>query len=501
MTPRPVRVAVLPLDERPACTALAADLAAIAGAEVEFPDPDLLPRYRSPTRRGPEAVGGWLAERGRRADAVVVSLEGLGLGGLIGSRINDDRTEVVQHRWEVLQDLRCPVYGAIVVPRSPAVDDDAEEPWYWAQHGRALSALAESLGCGGQADQVRAIPPEIRENWTRRRLRQHILTLRAVGLVAEGTLDGLVVGLDDGSTTNLSAAEAVQVRRWADRLGVQDRVQVRGGTDEAASTLVVRALARHDAALPTVSVVSAQDLTLVPTYESADVATTARQHVLGCGAIPWERVDLRAGPATDADPDAIVVVHGPQGRGDWALAPPRATDPAKARQTIDLLKRALKRGLPVSLCDLAHPNGADSLLVDGLVRSGLLTRLSGFAAWNTAGNSLGTAIAAVVARVVGEQAGTFDTRAAERFVAHRLVEDWGWMSTVRPWLRNELDLDPSRHDHVPPGTPALAEAEARLAALIAATPGLNRWRLAPPGLRLPWSRTFEVELRLEAAHG
>ena len=501
MTARAARLALLPLDERPACTALPADLASIAGAELALPDPELLPRYRDPAHHGPHALGAWLLTQGQEADAVVVSLEGLALAGLIGSRIGNESPEVVQARWEVLREVRCPVYGSVVVPRSPAVDDAAEEPAYWAHHGRALSALSESLGFGVESTPVARIPQEVRRDWTRRRLRQHLLALRAVGLVAEGTLEALVVGLDDGSATNLSAAEAVEIRSWVGRLGVQDRVQVRGGTDESAGTLVVHALARHHALSPSVSVVSAQDLALVPTYESADVRTSAREHVLGCGGTPWEPDKSGGGPIDRVGPSAIVVVHGPQGPGDWALSPPRSTDPVRAAQTVDLVVRSLESGVPVSVCDVAHPNGADPLLIDALADRRVLTRLSGFAAWNTAGNSLGTAIAAAVVRVVGEHAGTFDPQAMQRFVAHRVVEDWGWMSQVRPWLRQTLALDPLRHDHVPAGTPALADAEARLAALVAATPGLDRWRLAAPGIQLPWSRTFEVDLRLEAVDG
>ena len=92
-----MRIALVPLDDRPVNTELVRDVAAIAGATVDIPPAPLLPNYRS--AGDADGIGAWLLDLSRGAlDAAVVSLDMLGYGGLIPSRISHDALRVVlQH--------------------------------------------------------------------------------------------------------------------------------------------------------------------------------------------------------------------------------------------------------------------------------------------------------------------------------------------------------------------------------------------------------------------
>lgn len=484
----PDRIVLVPLDERPVSLTLPGQVAALAGVEVQTPCEQLLPR-----RRAADDVAGqieWLRRAGQTASGAVVSLEGLGFGGLIPSRIGHERFADVLARWSVLEELACPVHAAVVVPRAPSIDDATEEPEYWADHGTALHAVSAAWATdSGVAAALANSPGSARRDWLRRRHRQYLLAHRAVGLIAEGAMQSLIVGVDDSSPLSLSALDAADLRGWVDRLEVGDRVQVRPGTDECGAVLVSRTVALSSRIRPQIGIVSGwEDLDQVPAYDESPLWRSSSDHVIGCGGIP----SLSA-PTTDVD--GILVIHGPQGPGDWALHTPGTSDPERIAATLRVVRASLELGAPVAVADVAHPNGADPALVEVLLSQGLLGSLSGYAAWNTAGNALGTAAATLVLTVVARTRGSYDHAAAQDLLALRVAEDWGWMTQVRPWVRAQRGTDPLRHDHIDPDDPVVDAARRRLSELLRAQPWLCDWEISR--LRLPWDRTFEVDLHLK----
>ncbi|WP_084958424.1 DUF4127 family protein [Thermoactinospora rubra] len=464
-------LALVPLDERPACAVLPREIAAVAGARVLLPPAAHLPRIRTPG--DPDALARWLRET--PCDAAVVALETLGFGGLIASRILPATVEQVTARWARLREVGAPVHAVTLVTRTPDSADSMEEPEYWARHGPALHRLSAALHRGDGAGPD--VPEEVRHDFLRRRLRNHTLNLAALGLLADGTLETLVVGADDTAEWGLATAELRWLQAWTGWL--DGRVTVRPGADEATATLVARVLA---AEVPVrFSVEAAGPLDRVAPYENMPVGQTARGQIAACGGV-----------CDDGDPEVTLLVHVPDGTGaDWAVAPPadHARNTAAAAALAGRAAELIAAGRQVAIADCAQPNGADPALVAALGERGLLHRLAAYAGWNTAGNTLGTAAAHAVAVVAGRRNGTFDAAAHRRLLFRRLVEDHGYMTRVRGTVRARLGGDPTRHDHVPPGHPAIGEIEAGLNSL--RPPGFDG--LAAAGVRLPWNRTFEVD--------
>ncbi|MBO1332305.1 DUF4127 family protein [Streptomyces sp. VRA16 Mangrove soil] len=504
-------IALLPLDERPACAVLPAQVAAVAGVTVRTPPASLMPRLRTPGDA--DALGAWLEQGTKGVDAAVVSLETLGHGGLIASRTSDTTSTDLARitaRLDVLRRVAVqgvPLHAVTLVTRTPDSADAMEEPVYWDPHGPALHRLSAALhrtqsgaepDPGALAAARTALPTAVRGDFLRRRLRNHSANLAALALCAEGVLDTLVVGADDTAPWGLATAELTELRRWADRLECGESVAVRPGADEATTTLVARTLtglygARHGTAPVTVRVeaVVADGLARVAPYENMPVDDTASGQIAACGARRTERPDA----------DVVLLVHTPDGAGDWAIAPPAHRAPDAAPTAAALAERAarlLDTGHAVAVADCAQPNGADPLLVRALLERGIAHRLIAYAGWNTAGNTLGTVIAHAVAARLAQGVGTFDAAAHRELLAHRFTEDWGYMTQVRRRARAALATVPGRHDHVPEGHPVLTEIAEGLAEHLAALPefGLT---VAPDSVRLPWHRTFEADFRLEPA--
>ncbi|MGW6485738.1 DUF4127 family protein [Streptomyces sp. NPDC055056] len=498
--PEPV-VALLPLDERPACARLPVQLAAVAGVRIALPPARLLPRLRTPG--DPEGLSAWLTERAMDCAAAVVSLDMLGHGGLIASRTRRTPVHHVLRNWEGLDawaERRSPVHGVTLVTRTPDSCDAMEEPDYWNPHGPGLHRLSAALHRAEEkaADGHQtlpalraAIPAAARSDFLTRRLRNHTLNLNALELCAAGRLDTLVVGADDTAPWGLATTELAQIRLWRDRLGLERRVAVRPGADEAVTTLVARTLLDLLGGPPVpvrVEAVSPTDLETVAPYENMPVGDTAKGQIAACGAVPCDQEDA----------GLRLLVHTPDGSGDWAVAPPGrrpASAAATARAVAARARELLADGHAVAVADCAQPNGADPLLVEALHDAGIAHRLTAYAGWNTAGNTLGTVVAHGVAVVMARRAGTFDERAHRALLAHRFLEDWGYMTRVRASARTSLGSVLGSHDHVPPDHAVLTEIGHGLAERAAELPQLGA-AVVSGSVRLPWDRTFEADFRL-----
>ncbi|MFI0899031.1 DUF4127 family protein [Streptomyces sp. NPDC020983] len=490
------RIALLPLDERPACTSLPRMVAAVAGVDLLLPPAGTLPCVRRPG--DPEALGAWLGRQ--PADAAVVSLEMLGYGGLIASRTSPADAGTVAARWQPLRGLSrrgTPVHAVTLVTRTPDSADAMEEPDYWDPYGPALHRLSAALHRGltrdGGPRPGTDVPGEVRADFLTRRLRNHALNLAALELAADGTARSLVVGADDTAPHALATWELEHLRHWTSVAGLADRVSVRPGADEACTVLVARTVRDLLGTGPVRVAVEAADpagLARVAAYENVPVADTAAGQLRAAGAVPLPP----GGPAGGRD--AVLLIHTPAPGGDWAVNPPGTTDARAARAVADRAVRLLDGGARVAVADCAQPNGADPALIAALAEAGVLECLTAYAGWNTAGNTLGTVAAHLVAAVCAERAGRLDAYAHQRLLLHRLLEDWGWMSVARGHTRAALGSDPARHDHVPAGHPALRAAAAELAALRGRLPAFGGLAVDQASVRLPWHRTFEVDFSL-----
>ncbi|MFE5258665.1 DUF4127 family protein [Streptomyces coelicoflavus] len=490
--PRP-GIALVPLDERPACATLPVMVAALAGVPVRTPAA-LLPTLRTPG--DPDGIGAWLT--GQAPDAAVVSLETLGHGGLIASRTRPGTVAAVAARLEPLRALAATgtaVHGVTLVTRTPDSADAMEEPDYWDPHGPALhrwSAALHRASQDGAPVPDTDVPDEVRADFLTRRLRNHTLNLVALELAADGTLASLVIGADDTAPRALATAELGWLTQWSDWLG--GPVAVRPGADEACTTLVARTVGTLLGGPATRVAIEGRDLDRVAPYENLPVGRTAAGQVAACGGVVVE---------ADEDADVRLLVHTPDGTGvDWALAPPagRANDAReRAEELAGRAARLLAAGHRVAVADCAQPNGADPLLVTALAGAGIAEELVAYAGWNTAGNTLGTVAAHALTHIAAEHAGVLDTEAHRRLLLHRYLEDAGYMTRARTAARAELGSVPGRHDHVPDGHPVLGLIEAELTAFQTGLGIFPDLRVEPGSVRLPWNRTFETDFTVTGA--
>ncbi|MEF2277637.1 DUF4127 family protein [Deinococcus sp. YIM 134068] len=437
------RLLLIPPDTRPPTLDLPTGLARMTGAEVRVPPAAALPNFFTPGDTG--ALRDWLLAEVGDADALVVCLETLCLGGMIPARRVSDPLETALERLGALReakrlnpDLRVYAFGVIV---RVAHDNDPheEKPYYgeWGRELRAYSTAFDRHARHGEGERAAletaqaALPAEILADWLGTRERNRALHLAALDLLADGTLAHLCLTLDDTTPYGLAAADRRMLEARADELGVWERLDVYPGADEVPCALVARALRPERVrAWVRYSGVNGAGAELI--YEDRPAGELVRAHLRAAGCTVAD---------TPAEADFILAVNTP-GTRQSSSQPDFATVDTPHRSLpafVDSLRDDLAAGRAVSLADIAYPNGAEKRLWTML--QGLpLAQLAGYSAWNTAGNTLGSAVAfGKLARLVRDRAAHVEA------LFSRMVDDALYQAFTRAEVRARLD-NPSPFD-------------------------------------------------------
>lgn len=485
----PTPLLLIPLDARPCTYRFPRELAAIAGLSVLAPDPSLLGDLHRPAN--PDALRNWLLDNAPQASACLLALDTLAYGGLIPSRRSPDSLETLKARLAVLQTLKTrhpetPLYGFSVTMRLSNSNDATEEKPYWDRFGQLLYRYSFHLDkfeqLGLPQDQVLAaeakaqIPPEILDDYLETRARNFAINQMLVDWTHQGILDLLLLTQDDTSPFGFNVREQRALRAMVAEKALEDRVLIYPGADEVASVLVARHLNRLHHRSPAFHLTPStpHGLQITAMYEDRPLAQTAAGQIRAAGG---RLVD------TLEDADLALMLNTPAtGQGDLALRLHLALPDTPPRDLHAFAETMRTSPKPVALADVAYANGADPALF-AVFRD--YPRLAAFAAWNTAGNTLGTVVAQASAFLA-----TTDPSAQQQFLLDRMADDLLYQAFLRPVLQTELQQGRTI-DALEP------ELGPRLEAL---------WRQHFPEIpiagitaSLPWHRLFEADVRVHAS--
>ena len=429
---------LIPPDTRPPTLELPVQLAQMTGATVATPPADALPDFFTPADTA--KLGMWLRNKAAGADALIVCLETLCLGGMIPARRVSDSLEVALERLQTLREVKAAhpslhIYAFGVVVRVAHDNDPHEEKPYYGEWGRELRAYSTAFDRharhgAGEKEALEAakaaLPADILNDWLGTRERNRALHLEALNLLQEGVLTHLCVTLDDTSEYGLAAYDRRMLEARADELGVWAAFDTYAGADEVPCVLLARALRRGLAparAFVRYSGTLGAGVGLI--YEDRPAGELLRAHLRAAGCVIAESVQ-------DAD---FVLAVNTAGKRQGNLQPDFATVDTPDRHLpafVDDLLADLAAGRKVVLADIAYPNGAERRLWKLLERVPL-HRLAGYSAWNTAGNTLGSAVA------FGSLAGLVQDHAKQtEAIFSRLVDDALYQAFARPEVRGAL---------------------------------------------------------------
>jgi len=388
------RVALIPQDDRPVFSKSPRTLSRLVDYDVSTPPAEMVGRFDSPG--DPEALIHWLTGIMPEVDTALVSLDMLAYGGHVASRQPHVRQDTALQRLEFLAELRrsSPDYTILALATIPApegmplVGRDVSE-----SRAVAVQSAAEPPEPEDDLGLLRArVSPDFWSRYHEMRRRNLNVNLRAVELVADGVIDFLLVAQESSAHEGPHVAEGEDILSLVATRGLSDSVLAVDGMSQSFAVLLVRFIHSHMATSPAIAAV----------YSSAPASPGLREivssQIVGIGA---SEVD------EPADADICLYVNAPVGSGGQDLRP--GTEAFHRRKhdlhgfAIDLSGWVASDRL-AALADAASPGRADEALMQALHEVKVdLTRLGGFAARESVGATVGSALAHACLRRIGLQ--------------------------------------------------------------------------------------------------
>lgn len=437
------RIVLLPLDDRPAVAQFAQMIGAIADYEVVMPPKEMLGKFTTPGDT--KKIQDWLSiVNYAQVDAVVVSVDMLAYGGLIASRTpNVTAAEALKRleffRWLKHKYPNVPIYAFNVLMRVAPTASAASRTWRddlarWAELMDRVPKTNDAKLAEELAQLKKKLDHSLLDDYSTARRRDLQINLAMIKLYEEHIIDHLIFLQDDAREYGLHRHDQVILHERLKALGFEDEVPIYNGADEGSLSLVSRAILDKQKQKIKVAVVysSANSRKVIAPFEDHPLEFTVENQIRAAGG-------QIAKP--DEAPDYTLYVNAPN------------TNESEFTMFSKTLVADLKAGKAVALADVLFPaphhSGADARLITILQTENLLDRLAGYAAWNTAGNTLGTAIPAANLRLFSRQFSDAPQRAARanvaylEFLLHRFAGDYLYHDIVRFDINAQLRKPPA----------------------------------------------------------
>lgn len=504
------RVLLIPLDDRPPCVQFPTLIGLTGDTQVVTPPLELLGRFTVPgdTTR----IAEWTrAQDLKTFDAVIVSMDMLAYGGLVNSRVHRTPIKDALARLELVRELhrrapRLPVYGFSVIMRLAPTGDGRNEAYReklarWAEispEAKTDPALAREV-----ARLEAEIPAAALSDYKAARRRNFAVNQASIELVKSDVLDYLILSQDDAKPRGIHVADRERLIGDARRLKLEERIAVQPGADEVAMLLLARALNRKFNYTPRISAVFSSEAIRhqVMPFEDQPLHRTVSLQIAATAS-------REVSSAEDAD--VLFYVYASR------------REPSAAVAFAEKIAREVARGRRVIVADIdpvGDVQGADPVFTQALLKRGAYRSLVGYASWNTAGNTIGTALPHGLVYSLALDRLTRPAR-AERighaqitFLLHRLFDDYAYHALVRPEAKkyaaannlnsSNLNTDGERRvakyidERMRPEVETLWRSFADQRFVVNAKDKKNALVLAPTSLSdfrisLPWGRVFEA---------
>jgi hypothetical protein len=335
------------------------------------------------------------------------------------------------------------------------------------------------------------IPPAILQDYKESREKNFQLNQALLQGIEEGWLDRLVFPQDDTSEYGLNILEQEKLSREVLEKELFEKVAIYPGADEVANSLVARMIYELEGVTKPIfyPFYSGEKGALINAlYEDRPIAESVKGQVFAFGSFI---------EATPGEADVLLAVNVPgKKQGDPAIQiflGEVDTADRNIGEWVQRIKHYIGKGHLVAVADVAYANGADPAMIPQLLAGVDVSELCGFAAWNTAGNTLGTVVAqAAMVHLAKKKGLDSDQRLKEEQILFRLLEDYLYQTVVRQKVRAEVKDD----------APDLAKRVEEkfleeVASFLKKTSYEKDYNVSVGKVFLPWNRTFEIGFKQE----
>lgn len=434
------RVLFIPLDDRPPCLQFPVQMGRIGEIELISPPRELLGRF---TEFGQcDAIINWIKTQDlSRFDAAVVSFDMLAYGGLVASRVHATPVNLALARLDIVRIIhranpKMKIYASSVIMRLAPTADGKNEAYR-----EKLSKWAE-ISVDRQAElQTRQLEAEIPaaalEDYRAARQRNLQLNRSAIQMTQEGVIDYLILSQDDAKPRGVHVQEREGLIQLIQKEGLQAKIAVQPGADEVSMLLLARCANMAYGYQPKVKAIYAAEKTAdqVMPFEDRPLRKTVSFHLEAVGAKEVTEA---------AEADILFFVFADR------FTPGAAEQ--FAQQIIQHSKPNTQGIIVADVDPKGDVQGGDQTFTEALQKANIFAKVYGYACWNTAGNTIGTALPHGMVynvaknqlsklQLFGKQLRSAQQILLERqtwFTMNRLLDDYTYHSLIRPDLQKSL---------------------------------------------------------------
>lgn len=459
-----MKIAIIPIDNRPVCYNLPKEIAAInSSIELFIPDRNLL---GSLTKIADiEGILKWI-ENLPDLDAMIISLDTIAYGGLIPSRRSPISKNEIQERLSKFKDQlqKCKnIYAFSSIMRISNNNVNEEEKEYWSEWGTKIFEYSYNFHRNGE--ELEEVPHEIITDYLATRYRNFSINKSYLDWQAEGIFKTLVFSKDDCAEYGLNVLESGVLEHIIKEKHLDAFVKT--GADEIPLTLFARAICDFNNQVPKISTkfLAPEHKYLISNYEdiSIEKSVQAQLELAGCT------------PSNEDDADIVLLVNNfEEHQGEIVMGV--KTQPFSGQ--FNLPKK------PYMLADVRFANGADNIFIEKLFKKPIdFDNFYGYSAWNTSANTLGSLICAGIVRYFAKD---YNPEAFKRLQMVRFLDDWAYQANVRQALKK----DEEKKGKIRPDLRILKKMmipfEKKLDKILIISPQIK--------YKFPWKRFFEVEV-------
>ena len=376
------KIILIPLDSRPPCKNFVVDAGRIANLEIITPNNQNLDYYTIPGETG--QLRKWIADKIFEADAVIISIDQILHGGLIAAReseINDNDIEELKVFLTNLKEQApsVPIYAISILPR---MEPQASIENYYQR--RALKYYSQLIGkyyAGQYVDDeslfelTNEIKPENMKKYFAHFNENLNLNFHLTELVNNGILESLTIGLDDSEEFSAQSLEIQSLKQYILKNNIDNSVLITHGADEIALTLIAEIVAKDYTPKIFVKYNKAEASNFIMPYMSTSVETVVAEKIKQLNGIivnsPDEADFILFLSINDSDRDSREI----------------------RIKNADFILQLINKNQKVALVDLSANFDKNETLLPVLISRQIpVNSLVAYSGWNTASNSIGTAI-------------------------------------------------------------------------------------------------------------
>lgn len=408
-----MRIAFIPIDNRPVCYNLAVDIASI-DKDIEFFIP---PReYLGSLTRNADVdkIYEWFKQL-PDLDKVIISLDTIAYGGLIPSRRSTDSEQVIKNRVLKFRQewtkKKAKVLAFSSIMRISNNNYNEEEKEYWNKYGTKIFEYSYNthkcnLGNFGSPLQ-NLIPTNILNDYLSTRQRNFNINKMYLEWQKLGFFDELIFSKDDCAEYGFNVKEAKELEK--------NGAKVITGADEIPISLLSRA---YDTDLKVkVEFTEPDSKDLISNYEDVSI----EKSVLNQLALANIKV-------VEENQDIILIVNNFKNhQGEIVMK----------RPTEQFSGNIKLPNTPYMIADVRNANGADNNFVSKILPQINLENLYGYSAWNTSANTLGTLICTAKIKFGSKN---YNEKAFKKVEMVRFLDDWAYQANIRQQIDKPCDI-------------------------------------------------------------